>query len=195
MNGYNQYQFKRAGVNQGTAGNVQFKRAEETVSPVQAANFNQNKYQKTAVNTADPGKLVVMLYDGAVKYLLNAIDGIKEKDVEKKCNNVNRAYDIIQELQFALDMEQGGEIALNLYRLYQFMMTHLIKAKINKDGITMIQEVIDMMRKLNEAWRAITAEKKPAPNAAPVAGKVNTQSASYGNRTNTAVGGGRRIAV
>ena len=189
MNGYNQFKFRKAIVNSEASGDGQVKRIEtRTTSPIKAANYNQNQYQKMAVNTADPGKLVVMLYEGAIKYLLNAIEAANEKKVDVKCNNINRAYDIIQELQFALDMEQGGEIALNLYRLYQFMMSHLIKSKINRDGITMIEDVIRMLKRLNEAWRAITSEARPVENHQMTGRTANP----YGNQANSI---SQRIAV
>ncbi len=113
------------------------------------------QYQETDITTADRGKLVVLLYNGAINFLKKAKEGIAENNIDKKCNNINRAYDIIQELQFSLRMDLGGEIAQNLNRLYQFMITHLIKAKISGNDIQKVDEVIVLLKSLNEAWQEI----------------------------------------
>ncbi|MCF8067725.1 MAG: flagellar export chaperone FliS [Desulfobacterales bacterium] len=118
-------------------------------------NYNQQVYRETEVSTADRGKLVVLLYDGAVNFLEKAKQAIRERNIPEKANNINRAQDIIQELQYALRMDVGGEIAENLNRLYQFMVVHLLKGKISADGTQNIDEVITMLRQLNKAWREI----------------------------------------
>lgn len=116
---------------------------------------NYNQYKEVDITTADSGKLIILLYDGAINFLKKAKEGIDEANVEKKCANLNKAHDIIQELQYSLRMDVGGEIARNLNSLYQFMITHLIKAKISRNGIKNVDEVIFMMKSLNEAWREI----------------------------------------
>ena len=130
-------------------------------------NTAQSQYRKVDIVTADKGKLIVLLYDGAIDFIQRAKRSIRDKDIAGKCNNLNRAYDIIQELNFSLDMEAGGELAVTLRRLYLFMNRTLVQAKINRDGTKQMDEVIDMLRNLNVAWRAITVQKPQQPQPQP----------------------------
>lgn len=130
--------------------------------------YAQSQYKKVDIATADQGRLVVLLYDGAVNFIYRAKRCVHTGDIEGKCNNLNRAYEIIQELNFSLNVKAGGEIAFNLRRLYLFMLRHLIQAKIERDGSTKMEQVISMLSRLAEAWREITAKKqKDQLNAQP----------------------------
>ncbi len=111
-------------------------------------------YKETSITTQSKGKLVVMLYDGAIKFLKLAIRGIEESDFEAKNRDVQKAMKIIEELNLVLDMDVGGEIAQNLRKLYNFMLGHLTQANIKNDK-SMIEEVIVMLETLNEGWRDI----------------------------------------
>lgn len=111
-----------------------------------------NTYQETAVMTQGRGRLVVMLYDGAIRFLRQAIQDIQRQDFASKGKNIAKAQDIIFELNTVLDMEQGGEVSKNLRSLYNFMQRHLSQANIKKD-IQMIQEVIGLLDELNQGWR------------------------------------------
>lgn len=113
-------------------------------------------YQETAVLTQDKGKLIVMLYGGAIKFLKLAQLDIKACNYEAKNAYINKAWDIINELNINLDMEAGGEISENLRKLYCFMMTHLSTANFKNDPQT-VQEVIDMLAELKEGWEAIAS--------------------------------------
>jgi flagellar protein FliS len=112
-------------------------------------------YQETAVLTQNSEKLIVMLYDGAIKFMKLAIINIEKKDFEAKGKFINKAWEIINELNTVLDMEAGGEIAVNLRALYTFMMNHLMQANLKCD-ISMVQEVIACMEELNTGWKEIT---------------------------------------
>jgi flagellar protein FliS len=113
-------------------------------------------YQETSVTTQSKGRLIVMLYDGAIKFLKLAIQELQAGNYEAKGRYINKARDIINELNVVLDMDGGGEIASNLRRLYNFMNNHLSEANIKCDP-QMIREVIDMMEGLNQSWKAITS--------------------------------------
>ena len=115
----------------------------------------QNAYKRAAVNTLDQGKLIVMLYDGAVKFLKMAIKEIEEKNPEAKGEYISKAIDIIFELNTTLDIDAGGEIAANLRKLYLFMGRHLTEANREQD-IGKIEEVINLLEELNQGWKAIT---------------------------------------
>jgi flagellar protein FliS len=113
-------------------------------------------YKQTAITTQNKGRLIVMLYDGAIKFLRQAIRDLDAKDYEAKGRNITKAQDIIVELNSVLDMNTGGEIAQNLRGLYNFMSRQLSEANIKCDT-RMIQEVLGLLEELNQSWRAITA--------------------------------------
>ena len=111
-------------------------------------------YQETAVTTQSKGRIVVMLYDGAIKFMKLAIKEIKAGNPEVKGEYITKAVNIIDELNTTLDMEVGGEIAMNLRKLYMFMVRHLTEANA-KQNTKMIDEVISLMEELNQSWKAI----------------------------------------
>src|SRR4030067_2589838 len=90
-------------------------------------------YQKTDVITADPKKLVIMCYEGAIYSLKVAKAKFYAQDYEAKAKAIQNALDIISELRAALDFEKGGEIAKNLDSLYAFWIQHIIKADRHRD--------------------------------------------------------------
>ncbi len=112
------------------------------------------QYRQTQVTTVDKGRLIVLLYEGAIKFLREAVRAQAEGDIPAKSNFINRALDIISELSQSLNMREGGEIAANLKRLYQFWSEHLLKAKIARDSKAM-EDVIGMLESLVEAWQQI----------------------------------------
>ena len=112
-------------------------------------------YRETAVTTQNKGRLVVMLYEGAVKFLKMAIKEIEAKNPEAKGKYISKTIDILFELNAVLDMEAGGEVAMNLRKLYLFMSQHLTEANTEQD-IGKIEEVIKLLEELNQSWKAIS---------------------------------------
>jgi len=113
-------------------------------------------YQEAAIATQGRGRLIVLLYDGAIKFLKLAIKEIEVGNHEAKGQYINRAQDIINELNAVLDTKAGGEIAANLRKLYCFMNSRLSEANTKRDP-QIIQDVITLMEELNQSWKAITA--------------------------------------
>ncbi len=111
-------------------------------------------YQQTAVTTQSRGRLIVMLYDGAIKFLKLAIRELEAKNYAAKGQYINRAQDILNELNAVLDTEAGGEIAENLRKLYLFMGRRLSQANAKRDP-QMIQDVITLLDELNQGWKTI----------------------------------------
>lgn len=109
------------------------------------------QYKKQAVETASPEEILIMLYDGAIRFLLIAKKAIAEKDLEKSHKNLLKAQHIIQEFMNSLDMEIGGEMAVNLYRLYEYLHYRLVQANIKKDA-AMIDEVLQHLKSLKATW-------------------------------------------
>lgn len=112
-------------------------------------------YQNTAVTTQSKGRLIVLLYDGAIKFMNLAIKELEAQNYEAKGRCISRAQGIINELNAVLDMENGGEIATNLRQLYCFMNNRLSEANTKRDP-QLIREVITLMEELNQSWKAIT---------------------------------------
>lgn len=127
-------------------------------------------YQRTNINTATKGRLIVLLYEGAVKQLTQAVslfepDGkIQAKNIEQFGNCLQKAEKIISELEVSLDMEKGGEIAKNLMSLYLYFNEELVQANISKDK-EKILAITKMLKDLLDSWRQIvatTANAEPA---------------------------------
>lgn len=110
----------------------------------------QKEYKKTQVNTASQGKLIVMMYDGAVKFINNAIEFMSKNDIEKTHNNILKAQDIITELTTSLNIE-AGEIAHRLFGIYMYISQKLTEANVKKDTKPLI-EVKKYLMDLREAW-------------------------------------------
>ena len=111
-------------------------------------------YKDSAITTQSKGRLIVLLYEGAIKFMNLAIKELEAKNYEAKGQYINKAQDIINELNAVLDMDAGGEIASNLRKLYCFMNNRLSEANSKRDP-KMIREVIELMEELNQSWKAI----------------------------------------
>jgi flagellar protein FliS len=113
-------------------------------------------YKQNAITTQSRGRLVVLLYEGAIKFLRQAVKALQAGDMATKGQYISKALAVIGELDCALDMDQGGEIAQHLRSLYQFMYKHLGAANMKHDP-QMLEEIISLLEELNEGWKAITA--------------------------------------
>jgi flagellar protein FliS len=109
------------------------------------------QYQESHLETASQGKLLLMLYDGAIRFLTQAHQALEAKDYQQSHQYILKAEDVITELMACLKMDVGGDIAFNLYRLYEYMNWRLIQANIKRDA-TMVLEVQSRLRELREAW-------------------------------------------
>lgn len=128
------------------------------------------EYKRKQIETAKPGELIVMLYDAALDSLKLAEQALKiegPERIEKFHNALIKAQNIITELLVALDLERGGEVAKNLFRLYEFMHRRLVDANITKT-VEPIHEVKGLLETLREAWAevqgAVSAEVQPKNN-------------------------------
>ena len=117
-------------------------------------NSGLQSYRKTKVITADPKRLVLMCYEGAIDSLKMAKNRYAVNDFEGKCTVIHKTLDIINELQCSLDFEKGGAIAANLNSLYNYMIQRILHADVNRD-MNAIDEVIGMLNELKSAWEDI----------------------------------------
>jgi len=117
-----------------------------------------NQYKTTQITTANQGKLIVMLYDGAIKFLTIALDNMEPKKYDIVNNNIIKAQDIITELLLSLNMDEGGEISRNLFSLYMYFKKQLLEANIKKDP-AIITHVLKLLKEMREAWDQISANE------------------------------------
>jgi flagellar protein FliS len=110
-------------------------------------------YKESAVLTATPERLVVMLYDGAHRFLFQAAVAMREGKIEQSNNRLQRAEAIIDELNTTLDMSTG-EIAVRLRAIYLFCKRHLMQARLKRSP-QMIDEVSRLLETVGDAWRQI----------------------------------------
>ena len=128
-----------------------------------------NRYLETAVETASHARLIVMLYDGAIRFVNAAIDA--NRQYEQQNYYFQRAQKILAELISSLDFTKGGEIAENLFRLYTYMYSQLVEANL-QDSTERAQYVVSLLTELREAWETVASQGEGA--SAPVApGKVS----------------------
>lgn len=121
------------------------------------------KYKTTSIQSASREKLLLMMYEGAIKFLKLAIVACEEKKIAERGMNIGRAYDIVLELNNTLDHNVGGEIAKNLEQLYMFITEQLTKANISGDP-QYLRTSLQIMETLYGGWvKAVEQLKKDAP--------------------------------
>jgi len=128
-------------------------------------------YRRIATQTAPPGQLVLMLYEGAIHALERALPGFSYEDPGESIstihNNLQRAQEIIRELNMALNLEQGGEFARTLRGLYNYFEKRLWESNIKKNR-TGVEEVIRHLNVLRDAWATMLRNQGIAPTTEPV---------------------------
>ncbi|MFN3984567.1 MAG: flagellar export chaperone FliS [Rhodocyclaceae bacterium] len=110
---------------------------------------------ETGVSTADPHKLILMLYDGALMAIAASKQAISSKNVPNKGKAISKAIEIIASgLDASLDHEAGGELSARLSSLYDYMIDRLLYANIH-DNTAALDEVAELLGGLRESWEAI----------------------------------------
>jgi flagellar protein FliS len=117
-----------------------------------------DQYKQTEISTANQGKLIVLLYDGAIKFLNIAIENLDPKTYDIVNTNIIKAQDIITELLLSLNLKDGGEISNNLFNLYMYFKKRLLEANIHKDP-EMIKEILGLMKSLRDSWEKISSKE------------------------------------
>ena len=118
----------------------------------------QNAYRDSAILTAPPERLVVMLYDGAHRFLFQAAAAMRAGDLVTVNAKLQRAEAIIAELRSTLNFEAGGEIAQRLEAIYAFCQRYLLEARLERDP-ERIERVIGLLGELREAWDQISSAR------------------------------------
>ena len=112
------------------------------------------KYLALQIQNATPAQQIVMMYDGAIKFLLKAKVCIETGDIEGRFNNNKRANDIITHLLDSLDMEKGGEIAERLSAIYMHLMARQLDLDMKNDP-AIADDIIIHLRTLRKSWESV----------------------------------------
>jgi len=115
------------------------------------------RYMKTRIETASQPQLLVMLFDAAVKKLHIARKAMEEKDIELTHNELIKVQRIFSELMVALDFNLGGDLANQLYAIYDFVYRQLVQANIRRDT-KLVDEVLPIVEDLREGWTKAVAK-------------------------------------
>lgn len=121
------------------------------------------KYKQTSVQSASREKILLMLYEGAIRFMKQAILAIDKKDIADRGMNIGRAFDIVNELNNTLNHEVGGEIAANLEQLYMFVSEQLTKA--NATGQKKpLEDGLKVLETLYSGWKEAIEKIKREEN-------------------------------
>lgn len=136
-----------------------------------------NAYFQTKVSTTDQGQLLIMLYDGALRYLAQARDKILAKDYAGKGILISKVIDIINELSSSLNMEKGGSLATNLNNLYVLCTARLLQANLKLD-LEALDSVVQILSGLRSAYAQIIETPEAKKAAAEISGRMQPQGSS-----------------
>ena len=114
-------------------------------------NAYQNTYMQNQVQNASPEKILIMLYDGAIRFIRQGRLALEEGNKAEKLKKVSRAINILTELSNTLDFEQGGEFAENMDSLYWYMIRELTRSNA-KNEPEPLDAVEEMLVDLRDAW-------------------------------------------
>lgn len=109
------------------------------------------KYRNTQIQSASKEKLLLMLYEGCIRFMKQALLAIDKRDIAGRGLNIGRAYDIVAELNNTLNFEAGGDLARNLEQLYMFVTDRLTKANVQNDKKP-LEEALKIMETLYTGW-------------------------------------------
>lgn len=131
-------------------------------------------YRNQQVNTASPAKMVFMLYEKTLSCLQEALRAIDARDIQSRCNANCRALDLIAHLSNTLDMDQGGEIATNLERLYTHCMLRLMDVDRHNDPQAAL-DVIKLLTPLRDSWATLAERSENEMRQAILAAQQSQQ--------------------
>lgn len=117
-----------------------------------ALNNPYQSYQQSSVNTASPGELTLMLYNGCLKFINLAKHAIDQKDITARNTNILKAQKIVQELMVTLNMDL--EVSQNMMSLYDYMHRRLIEANIKSDK-AILEEVEELVTEFRDTWKQV----------------------------------------
>lgn len=132
-----------------------------------------NAYFQTKVSTTDQGQLLLMLYDGALRFLAQAREKIEAKDFAAKGVLISKVIDIINELSGSLNLEKGGSLATNLNNLYVLCTARLLQANLKLD-LQALDSVVQILSGLRSAYAQIIETPEAKKASAEIAGRMQS---------------------
>jgi flagellar protein FliS len=122
---------------------------QQTINQQMQQQQQRNKYLQTSIQTATPAQLLIMLYDGAIRFCKGGIEAINNKNAEEANRCICRAEDIIME--FVVTLDKSSSVAEGLVKMYDYMYFKLIEANTHKT-VEPLEEVIGYLVELKETW-------------------------------------------
>jgi flagellar secretion chaperone FliS len=117
-------------------------------------------YKDNQISTADPGTILLMLYEGAIEALKQAVQHLTAGNMAEKGKYILRAHDIITQFVVSLDYDIGGELAHNLEGLYTYMLDRILQANVRNDPRS-LEQIIALLATLKVGWEAaVVAQRK-----------------------------------
>lgn len=126
-----------------------------------------NEYRKTAVNSASPLQLVVMLYDGALRHLHAGCVAMESKNYFEQNASFTKAQKVLSELMACLDMQKGGEVAHQLMALYTYCYNQIVEANIEDDPAK-VRNCEHVLRELRESWVKLESDWRAGKLSVPM---------------------------
>lgn len=119
--------------------------------------YGAKNYKQMSITTASPTQILIMLYEAAIQNLKKAIIAIEQKNFADKGKYIGKTHDIINELTVSLNHEVGGQVAKDLERLYNFMVTQLLKANVenNHEPLIAVQKNLET---LLDGWKGAVVQ-------------------------------------
>lgn len=133
---------------------------------------NAANYQRIKIETATPEALILMLYDGALKFMTQAEMAFEDKNIEQINKYLLKVQAIFTELQCSLNREKGGEIANNLENLYIFFNNKLVEANVKKD-VNLMLEIKPMVKELRDAWEQAMQQHQTIQKMVPAGSRIS----------------------
>jgi flagellar secretion chaperone FliS len=129
---------------------------------VSALSRGAEAYRQTEARSRSPLELVVMLYDGGLRFISEAIDADRARHIGRRGQAISKVIAIIGELQSTLNVEDGGQLAADLDKLYSYMQQRLLDVTMKKDA-TALTEVQKLLTTLRDAWTQIANPAAAGP--------------------------------
>lgn len=133
-------------------------------------------YVQTQFTTVNQGELLLLLYDGTLKFLAQARERIVNKDVAGKGIYISKALDVITELTASINQEVGGELARNLHQLYMICSAKLLRANLTQN-LELIDEVVNILSGLRSAYAQIMTQPEVQAAAQQIASRQTSTAA------------------
>lgn len=141
--------------------------------------YGLQRYQSAKTKTASREDILIMLYEGAIRFLEQSIQALEADNLSEHKRLLGRGRAIIEEFQNTLDVELAGELGVALFDLYQYMLTLLSRANITRD-MASVREVIGLLQTLLDGWRDAVAQVKQQGGVEALAATVAAEPPAGG---------------